>query len=300
MTGSNTWYIRRHGEVTGPYPAGLVSRYILLGRVRETDEVSSDGEEWTVVKDAPELIPEILKEDTSDPLIQERLQAALRWADERNRNRRDLQDDQSGESEQRQGNERRQPEAIKTLAHRFNRVSREQEIPLEIQNRWATLIFVGTAAVVAGIFILFYTPSLPSPSTNCQSPAAPGVNWSNCNMDGMSLDEHDLTGAELYSTSLTGVSLRRSTLKDSNLSYASLSISDLQGADLRHATLLGASLRHANLSNAILDDANLSYANLVGADLSGTSLHNAKLGNAIWVDGKHCLPQSVGGCLTDQ
>jgi len=299
MAGSNTWYIRRRGEVTGPYPAGLVSRYILLGRLRENDEVSSDGEEWLAVKDVPELIPEILKGDISDPLIQERLQAARRWADERNRNRRDKQEDQPAEIPQRRTDERRQPEAIKTLAHRFNRAARDQPIPLEIQNRWAMQIFVGTAAVVAGIFILFYSPPPPTSRTDCQSPAAPGVNWSNCNMDGARLDERDLTGAELYSTSLTGASLRRSTLKNSNLSYASLSISDLQGVDLRHATLLGANLRHAILANAILDDADLSYADLIGADISGVSLHNTKLGNAIWVDGKRCLPQSVGTCLTE-
>ena len=77
------WYLRKNGEVKGPYPAGLISRYILLGRINDGDEVSGDGEEWLVIRDIPELIPDVMKGDASDPLVQERLQAARRWADER-------------------------------------------------------------------------------------------------------------------------------------------------------------------------------------------------------------------------
>ena len=298
MTGSNTWYIRRRGEVIGPYPAGLVSRYILLGRVQESDEVSSDGVEWQRVKDVPELIPKILKGDISDPLFQERLQAARRWADERNRDRRGEGEDQSAAQEQRQGDDRREPETEQSVGHRLKRTGREQEIPVEAQNRWTMLIIAGAVAVAAGMFIVSYTPPTQPSGADCQSPAAPHVNWSNCVLDGVRLEERDLTGARLYSTSLTGASLRRSTLKGSNLSYAALSISNLQGADLRQAILLGANLRRAKLNNALLDDADLSYADLTGADLSGASLHNAKLGNAIWIDGKRCLPRSVGTCET--
>ena len=298
MAGSNTWYVRRRGEVLGPYPVGLISRYILLGRVQESDEVSGDGLEWLPVKEVPELIPNVLKGDTSDPLFQERLQAARRWADERNRDRRDKGEDQSAAQEQRQGYDRREPEPEHLVEHRLNRIGREQEIPLESQNRWTMLILAGTAAVAAGMFIMFYTPPPQSSGADCRSPAAPHVNWSNCVMDGVRLEERDLTGATLYSTSLTGASLRRSTLKGGNLSYAALSISNLQGADLRRAILVGANLRRAKLANALLDDADLSYADLTGADLSGASLHNAKLGNAIWTDGKRCLPRSVGSCET--
>ena len=71
MTGSNTWYIRRRGEVKGPYPAGLVSRYILLGRLQMTDEVSASGQDWLPVQDVPDLIPKILQGDISDPVIHE-------------------------------------------------------------------------------------------------------------------------------------------------------------------------------------------------------------------------------------
>lgn len=298
MAGSNTWYVRRRGEVLGPYPAGLVSRYILLGRVVENDEVSVDGQKWRRVKDVPELIPEILKGDSSDPLVQERLQAARRWADERNRDRRESPEDHAFRG-QRGGKDRRQMEATELVEHRLSRNAREQVIPVETQNRWAMMIFVGMATVAAGLFILFYSPPPPSSAgSDCQSPAGPGMNWSNCVMDGVRLDARDLSGATFYSTSLTGASLRRSILKGANLSYAALSISNLQEADLSRAVLLGANLRRAKLANALLDDADLSYADLTDADLRGARLSNAKLDNAIWVDGKRCLPRSVGVCRT--
>src|SRR3569623_1333074 len=43
MAGLNVWYVRRGDEVKGPYPSGLITRYVLLGRVRANDEVRIDG-----------------------------------------------------------------------------------------------------------------------------------------------------------------------------------------------------------------------------------------------------------------
>ena len=83
MAPKPSWYIHRNGKVEGPYPAGLVSRYILLGRLEESDRISPDGQEWVSVKDVPELIPKILNGDMNDPYVRDRLLAARRWADER-------------------------------------------------------------------------------------------------------------------------------------------------------------------------------------------------------------------------
>jgi hypothetical protein len=264
------------------------------------DEVSDNGQDWLLVKDAPELIPKILQGDINDPQIQERLQAARRWADERDRKRRGEVSSHEQRQEYRQGEDRRESEEMDMVGHRLRRIGREREIFAESQNRWTMMIFVGVVAVAVGIFTLYYSPPPPSLGTDCRSAAAPHVNWNNCVMDGVRLDERDLSGASLYSISLIGANLRHSTLRGGNLSYAGLSISNLEGADLRQANLVGANLRHARLVNALLDDANLSYADLTGADLTGVSLHNAKLGNVIWTDGKRCLPQSVGSCQTAQ
>ena len=296
MAGSNTWYIRQRGKVTGPYPAGLISRFILLGRVRESDEVSSDGKEWSVVGDVPELIPNILKGDTSDPQFQERLQAARRWADERDRKRRSAREQRppSGEHD-RQGEDRREAGIAKPTEPRLVRLSREQELLNEAQNRWAVMFIAGAAAVIVGLLLEYYKPPT-SVATDCRSPPSPHVVWDNCVMDGASLEGRDLSESSLYSTSLTGANLSHVMLKGANLSFAALSISNLEGADLRKANLLGANLRRARLAKALLDGANLSYADLTGADLTGASLNDAKLDNAIWTDGNRCLSDSIGKC----
>jgi hypothetical protein len=51
------WYVRRGSRVQGPYPARQISRYLLLGRIRQSDRVSTDGECWCAIADFPELIP---------------------------------------------------------------------------------------------------------------------------------------------------------------------------------------------------------------------------------------------------
>ena len=184
---SNRWYLRKAGEVKGPFPAGLLSRYLLLGRVSDDDEVSSDGEEWVAIKDVPELIPKVLLEDTSDPMVQERLQAARRWADERGVDRRGGGSAPGLSQSNRRADDRRDLESPPTLEYRERRAGREQELLSAYQGRWATLMIAGTVAVVAGIFLLLYKPPPPQLGADCRSPAAPRVNWSNCALDGAQL-----------------------------------------------------------------------------------------------------------------
>ena len=290
------WYLRKNGEVRGPYPAGLISRYVLLGRVSDSDEVSSDGEEWIFISDLPELIPNVMKGDASDPLVQERLQAARRWADERGIDRRGERGKHGASQQNRRGSDRREEEQSPVIEHRYRRTERDQAFFADSQGRWTMLMITGTIAVVAGIFLLLYKPPPPQLGADCSSPAAPKVNWSNCVLDGAHLGGLNLSGATLYSASLTAADLRKVKLEHGDLSYAALSIAKLEDADLRGAVLTGAKLRQAKLNNAHLDNADLSYADLTGADLSGVKMHNTKLGNAIWTDGRRCLPGSVDVC----
>jgi len=299
-TTSNRWYLRISGEVKGPYPAGLVSRYLLLGRVTDSDEVSNDGEEWIAIKDIPELIPQVMKKDASDPMVQERLRAARRWADERSVDRRGEGGEQALPQGSRGDSDRRELEHSPIVGYRQRRTRREEELFAAAQGRWSMLMIAGTVAVVAGVFLLLYKPPAPQLGSDCHTPAAPNVNWSNCVLDGAHLDGLNLAGATLYSASMTATNLRKSKLNGANLSYAALSIANLEGADLRGATLVGTKLRQAKLNNARLDNADLSYADLTGADLSGVTMRNTKLGNAIWTDGSHCLPNSVDRCRSVQ
>ena len=67
--------------------------------------------------------------------------------------------------------------------------------------------------------------------------------------------------------------------------------------DFRQAAMKGVGLRNADLSYSDLSQADLSFADLTGANLGGANLDQAKFAHAIWIDGKKCLPGSIGACL---
>ena len=71
------WFVRRGAKMKGPFPAGVIANHILLGRIREGDELSSDRKEWLPLSEHQELIPDVMKADLSDPYNQERLAAAM-------------------------------------------------------------------------------------------------------------------------------------------------------------------------------------------------------------------------------
>ena len=86
-----------------------------------------------------------------------------------------------------------------------------------------------------------------------------------------------------------------------DLSNANLSNMVLTGANLKGANLTGANLAYANLSNANLRKANLTNANMVYTNLTGTHMSrvnptNTNFTGATWIDGKMCMPGSIGQC----
>lgn len=60
------WYVQKGARVQGPYSADEVARFLLLGRIRNCDRVSRDGELWEPVTQVPELIPDELLDLNSD------------------------------------------------------------------------------------------------------------------------------------------------------------------------------------------------------------------------------------------
>ena len=66
VTDESQWYVQKGSRVQGPFTATEVGRFLLLGRVRNTDRVSRDGELWEPVTQVPELIPEELLNLQSD------------------------------------------------------------------------------------------------------------------------------------------------------------------------------------------------------------------------------------------
>lgn len=82
VSDESQWYVQKGARVQGPYSTTEVGRFLLLGRVRNTDRVSRDGELWEPVTQVPELIPEELL-DLDDPQGWERFMTQRRQVDER-------------------------------------------------------------------------------------------------------------------------------------------------------------------------------------------------------------------------
>lgn len=294
------YYVKRGEEITGPYPLGLIQRYILIGRIAGTDELSIDRKEWKTLDSLSELIPAVLNDDPSEEGVKERLKRARRWADERSGiDRRQNQSPQEADFwERRRTGERRAPEPEEVVRARLQRQQMVQETRRAGRENMVTARLVAwSLLLVVCAYLLFYRPVPESAGANCNASARPQINWNNCQLEGVSLPGVDLRRASLKNTNFSGASLSGGKLGDADLSYAVLSITDLSSADLSRAKLLGTSLRNADLRGAHLDNADLSYADLTGAVLTGASLLGAKLDHAIWVDHRPCLAGSIGGCL---
>ena len=121
MTNNQLWYTRREKEIRGPFPAGLITRYILLGRIREDDQLSVDQLSWQLVNEVSELVPEELKLDLSLPENQEKLRIARLREDEReasDRRSKQSTNDNDSNLKQRSGIERRKSETDDVKRHR--------------------------------------------------------------------------------------------------------------------------------------------------------------------------------------
>lgn len=323
MQSKQLWYTRRGNEVRGPFPAPQISRFILLGRIRETDELSHNQHEWQKVTDVPVLMPEELKGNQEDPAARERLLIARMREDERSaRNRRgdgnsgDNSESPAVERRQRDDNDRRKNEEEQLIRHREIKTAiaesaRQNKDHNFLRGVMATLVVAG---LIGGAW--YYQPWQKQDSADCNASAQPWVNWSNCSMEGLRLANTDLRGARMRNAKLAGGDFRGSQLGGADLAYTDLVGANLSGAQMSQAALVGANLRNADLSAANLNGTNLAYAilqgvDLTGADLIGSDLSNAdlkgatitfakiadaKLDKTIWIDGKVCAVGSVGNC----
>jgi hypothetical protein len=290
------WYVRRKRDVRGPFPTAVISQFLLLGRLSKNDEVSIDQQEWRHIADVTELQPEVMKADLTESANQSNLEAARRGADERDvGDRRQLDDPEH--VDQRKG-ERRAVESEKMRAHREQRAAQREAQMKKDKTQQFLILSVMLVLVFAGLGVVVYKyqPSQEQGAMDCSADPAPGVNWSNCNFQGSSLNGVDLSRALIRNTNLSNVSLYRAKLTGADLAYANLGLANLRMSDLNKALLTGATLRGADLRGADLRGADLSYADLRGAQLAGVSLEGAKLDKTIWTDGGLCAQGSVGGC----
>lgn len=294
------WYTRRGEIVQGPFPAGQITRYIILGRIQLTDEVSVDQNIWVPLNQLPEMIPDLAQSDLSDPALLQRLQAAKRWEDERGRNRRE-EEDAAVTANQRAGDDRRKAAAPGAQRPRSARPDRlGAHIEERKRNRLVSGLIAIGVLIFLGMLVVVYRPAsqITGAGLECAQQPQPGVNWNNCSFEGRGFAQADLTGANMKNMRLSRADFSATRLGKADLSYSEMAVTRLHDAALNDAVLVGTTLRGADLSGADLTGANLSYADLLGADLTDANLRAATLDNAIWTDGRVCAPGSVGRCLT--
>ncbi len=314
------WYTRRNGEVRGPFPAGQITRFILLGRIRECDELSADQQAWQPVSEVPVLIPEEMKADLQDAAAYERLMIARMREDERAARDRRGEDESTpagvpGER-RRSDDDRRAWEESEILRHREIKAAITEAAKHSKRNYFLRGAAVALLLVAVVGSALYFQVQEEHESSDCNAVPQPWVNWSNCFMEGVQLVSMDLRGSRLHNANLMGADLRGSQFTGADLAYANLSLGNLTDVDLQRATLVGTNLRkgslnganlsganmayvilqNANLSNARFVDADLSNADLRGAILENTDFSGADLSQARWLDGRVCKPGSRGEC----
>ncbi|VAW73968.1 hypothetical protein MNBD_GAMMA13-1267 [hydrothermal vent metagenome] len=105
------WYTRRASVERGPYPENQISRYILLGRIGEQDELRPENGHWQPLLAYPDLIPAVMKLPTSDENRQKLLIARMREDERQPGDRRERRPRPPDEVlERRSGEERRRLE----------------------------------------------------------------------------------------------------------------------------------------------------------------------------------------------
>jgi hypothetical protein len=321
MTVNQLWYTRRGKEIRGPFPKKLISRYLLIGRILETDEVSADQRNWKPVLQLPELIPEEMKADLTVPENIEKLRLARLREDERKYGDRRHQGDEAPDDEvlkRRSGEERRDSETTETLRHRLIKTRTHQLISASKPSSRFTAMVIIVFSVLIIATVLFYKPGKQAVTNNCVLPAQPQVDWSNCRFEGLKLGAVNLQGANLQNTSLIGANIVGANLSHAQMAYANLLNASIHNSNLSQSNLMGAVLRYAKVKEVNLQHSDLHFAILFGADLSDTNLSNANLSQAvltgavidnatlsgaildgaIWIDNTVCAPESIGKCVS--
>lgn len=160
------WYVKKEGEVTGPFLGKVLSEHLILGRLQLSDEISLNQRIWRSIENYPELIPVELQGDMSTEEAQQRLKMAKLRLDERS-----SFDRRTGErvaaDEVRSDSDRRSPEAIDEVRYRINK---NDGLRQKRSNRPYYPYVIG--AVIAFFFVLWFVLTYAPPY-----PQRGGINW---------------------------------------------------------------------------------------------------------------------------
>lgn len=281
------WYVRQGGIVTGPFPQGQIRDFLVLGRIRASDPVSPDQISWLPLHQA---WPQELYADTpadTEPWHAERRRALKRWLDERSgRDRRNTPNEgvvnDGRRADRRHGAPARQ----------------RPNLPIAARTRFG-LGWLGLGLFTLGVLatLWFFPRTNPVPvllrpvAVGCHAPPVPGVRWQNCDLRHVALRNAVISSAELRFANASGVDLRGADAR-----YADFENANLSGVNAENAVFFGANLSRADLRKATFKGSDLRYADLTGSRMDRTQFSGARLGNALWPDGKMCRPDSVGRC----
>lgn len=231
------WYLRRHGQVSGPFPTGQLREQWQAGELSGMDEVSLDGLTWQRVEHCEVLRAHFEAACGAEPHLPpcHTHEVTLR----------PLPPPETGRRPSLWG------AGIAALA------------------LFLVAGLIWLAQPPKGI-----EPGIAK-TGDCARPAAPGVSWRGCERSGARLENANLRGADLVQVNLEGADLTAADLAYANLGLARLRGASLRRANLTGATLNGAILTEADLSGADLRYASLRGARLEAARIEGARLANA-------------------------
>jgi uncharacterized protein YjbI with pentapeptide repeats len=291
LTERRHWFVRRNGEVKGPFLSAQITRNILLGRLHFDDELSPDQQSWQQVAQHRELYPDVMQET---PIDDNKLSLAKIQADERISEQRREKEDMA--QERRRTRERRGTESEAMLIHREHRKGTNDLYRNKLNHPKLPAFSIIFSVIVIVLFGFVLKTEKQSAIVDCSLPANKGVNWSNCNFIKLNIENQNLESSILTDAILNESNLLGVNLTDSDMAYAEIRASDLSYANLERARLIGTNLEKTDLRYANLKDADLSYANLSGARLAGANTINTRFENTIWTDGHVCKKGSIGSC----
>jgi hypothetical protein len=281
------WYIRKDGEITGPFNGSVIMNHLIVGRLKMQDEVSADKQHWLPLSQQTALHPDSKIDDKNRRRLDERSgldrrrekSAVVDAGIERGPDRRSLEPELS---------QRRR------LLHR----QLMQQYRQRRERLFWPLMATFSLLIALTLLATFFPTTLPLPLPNCNAAASPGVNWNNCLKSRVDLANQDLSAAKMRNSQLDNANLMNTLLDKADIAYANLRFANLSYSRLQNASLFGSNLSQADLSNADLRGADLAYADLRHAKLGGADLTGARLAHTIWIDGRTCADNAVGQCDT--
>jgi hypothetical protein len=276
------WYVRKSGQVRGPFPGPQIEELLRSGEIAPSDELSLDAEQWLPVRESG------LFHGKPHPAKPAQSGVEGAWLDEREKAR--VRWEEGVEASAEALDDASVPDARRIESLRANHEATRAMLDAEASRRPSLLIaMVGLLVLVLAGLLIWFGQGEDTLQTSigkvsdCHAAPASGVSWSACDKSGISL-----TGADLQSMILSRSRFDGATLAGVNLSYADLSRASLRGANLAGANLTGANLDGADLTGADLTRADLRYASFKQALIEGVRFDQVVVGKTTWVGGQLC------------